>query len=840
MTFNRTRAAAAKKQAAPHLPGFKPHYTLLAAALHGAICSLALGAMTLSQAAYAQNAAALPAGAVRTFNVPAGPLDAALDRFARAAGVNLSYEPALIATATTKGLVGNYSNMAGLSALLAGSGFEALAQPGGGYLLRKVAPAADPTEGETMLPTIKAKAQADTGATTEGTGSYTTGSMDTATKLPLSLRETPQSVSVLTRQQMDEQGATTLDDAVQAITGLTMQKGNYVGDSGSFSARGFEVANLLLDGLPTSTGANGTFNADNGFLDIYDRVEVVRGATGLTTGAGTPSAAINLVRKRPVANAQASVSVSAGSWNNFRTTVDAGGPLNATGTLRGRTVVAVQDTERFYDTAHDRNHQFYGILETDLTSVTVATLGLHYTKVNNDGAVASQPTNSDGSFLSGLSRSTNLSNDFDYWNQTDQTVFAELTHQFSNGWQAKAAAIWKRPEQDLIYSGLNRSGGVLYQSTQRYRLDNQQDSYDVSLNGPFSLLGRAHKLMFGASYRKYDNKNWGGWADYSWTTDAPVVDPYNWDSSSVAKPDIDMSLWGVDTTARQKGMYAATRLNITDPLKVILGMRLSWYDYENHLTSEGYDVNNELTPYAGAIYELNDHHSVYASWTEIFQPQSSVDQNGDLLEPITGTNYEIGVKGEYFGGRLNASLATFVVKQQNRATDDLSGPNPCPGSTSGYCQRASGEVESKGIELEIGGALTPNWQIMAGYTYVATKYTKDSDASNIGKLFNSTLPRHQLKLTTSYRLPGEFYRWRIGGNLYAQNSIHSSDSPAIEQPSYAIAGLNFSYSPNSNTEIRLNINNMFDKNYYQNIGWYTGGNTFGAPRNALLSLSSKF
>lgn len=819
------------------VPNHRHHLRTCTRAVHIALLSLGcatLPAITGHSAHAADNATS--AKTARAYAISSGPLDAALAAFGQISGTLLSYPPTLTAGRQSPGLSGQYSDDTALARLLAGTGLEAVPQSNGGYTLRTIPTS---TSSETALAPMVVTA-GGLGSTTERSQSYTTGAMSTATKLTLSPRETPQSISVLSRRQIEEQNLLTLDDAVQNVTGLVMQKGYYSGESGSFFARGFPISNLLIDGLPTSTGANGTFNADNDALDIYDRVEVVRGATGLTTGAGTPSAAINLVRKRPTAVNQASVTFSAGSWDNFRTTLDASGPLNEAGTLRGRTVATVQDSRQFYDTAHDRNQQLYGIVEADLTPDTVATLGFHYRNVDNDGFIPGHPTNADGTFLSGLSRSANTANDFDYWQQTDKSVFAELAHKFANGWQFKAAALWKRPEQDMIFSGLYMNGGVLRQNTQRYRLDNRQDSYDVSADGPFALFGRTHELMLGASYREFDNKNWGGWSSYAWTASGPAVDPYHWDSSAVVQPVIDMTLWDWAYTARQKGVYAATRLNLADPLKLILGTRINWYENENHSNGTRFRVNHEVTPYAGIVYDLNDSHSVYTSWTEIFEPQSSRDRDGKLLDPITGTNYELGIKGEYFGGRLNASLATFIVRQQNRAVNDLSGPNPCPGSTWGYCKRAAGEVESRGIELEIGGALTQNWQIMAGYTYVNAKYTKDADESNIGKQFDSDLPRHQFKLSTSYRLPGELYRWRIGGNLYAQNRIKSSDDSNIQQSGYAIVGLNSSYKFDEHTEIRLNINNLFDKHYYQGLGWNTGGNVFGAPRNFMVTAKYTF
>lgn len=675
--------------------------------------------------------------------------------------------------------------------------------------------------------------------TTEGTGSYTTERMNTATKLNLSQRDTPQSVSVMTRQQIEDFGYTTLDDAMKNMTGIVSKKGYDAGDSARYNARGFEISNIMLDGMPTSTESNGTYNANNDSLDIYDRVEVVRGATGLTTGTGTPSATVNLVRKKPTKETKGNASLSYGSYDNYRGTFDIGGALNEDKTIRARTVITAEDSDMFYDTAEHKNYQFYSVVEADVNDNLQATLGVHYRKVDNTGGYQGLPTNVDGSFLD-VSRKTNLSNDFDYWKQTDKTVFSELEYNFNNDWKAKLAGNWKRPEQDIMFSSLSRISGDLYQGTQGYKLDNKQDSYDVSLNGPYSLFGRNHELMLGADYRKFENRNWGGWANYTWSTNGPLVDPYNWNSSSVSKPYIDMNKWKYDFDLTQKSTYLATRLNLTDSLNFILGSRLSWYENENLGTNTTYKATAEVVPYAGIVYDLDDNHSIYTSWTQIFQPQSSKDRNGDLLEPITGTNYEAGIKGEYFDGRLNANIATFLIKQQNRATDDLNGPNPCPGSTWGFCKRASGEVESKGFETEISGAITDSWQLVAGYTYVETEYTKDVDSSNVGKIFDLTLPKQQFKLSTTYKLPVDSNKWTIGANIYAQNDIKSNDFDKIKQSGYYTVGVNTKYQYSKNLDVLLNVYNLFDKEYYQSLGWDTGGNVVGTPRTFLLSMNMKF
>lgn len=236
------------------------------------------------------------------------------------------------------------------------------------------------------------------------------------------------------------------------------------------------------------------------------------------------------------------------------------------------------------------------------------------------------------------------------------------------------------------------------------------------------------------------------------------------------------------------------------------------------------------------IYDLNSNHSVYASWTEIFKPQAELDKNGGVLEPITGANIEAGIKGEYFDGQLNASLAVFQTLQKNRPVDDLSSPNPCPPyNLYGACQRASGEVEVNGVELEISGELAAGWQMMAGYTYVTNEYTKDDDPDNIGEPLDPQYPEHQFKLATSYHITD---KWRIGGNIYYQSSTEAYWTDLISQGSYTVVGLSTGYQFNENLDAQLNINNVFDEKYYQNLGFINGGNQPGEPRS--LSLTVKW
>jgi outer membrane receptor for ferric coprogen and ferric-rhodotorulic acid len=264
------------------------------------------------------------AQSLKTYQIPAGPLGSALTRFGVQAGVTISFDTEQTRRLSTAGLTGTYSIEEGLSRLLANSGLLAQRQGNGGFVL-----IAGHNESAVLLGTTSISGQS-LDATTEGTGSYTTGSMSTATKLATSMRETPQSVTVITRQRMDDQNMQSLEDISTYTPGLTMRKTG--GERPQFYSRGSAIDNIMIDGLPV---AYDTDTLGTSTMAMFDRVEVVRGASGLMIGAGNPSGTLNLIRKRPTVEPQVSVTVGAGSWDNYRTELDASSALNSSGSIRG-------------------------------------------------------------------------------------------------------------------------------------------------------------------------------------------------------------------------------------------------------------------------------------------------------------------------------------------------------------------------------------------------------------------------------------------------------------------------------------------------------------------------
>ncbi len=476
------------------------------------------------------------------------------------------------------------------------------------------------------------------GSTTENSGSYTTGSMSAATRLNLSIKETPQSVSVISRQQLDDFQLNTLSEAMAHVTGVTVQRND--SERPTYYSRGYAINNFQIDGmLNTFSG----LKSDSDTI-IYDRIEVVRGATGLTTGAGDPSGTIAMVRKRPTHELAVKSGVSGGSYDNYYTYLDVGGPLGWEGRLRGRTVLAYRDNKSFMNKYATQREVAYGVLEADLTDSTVLAVGYDYQNKHVQGSSwGTVPFwNADGS-KANLPRSTNLSAPWSSWPLKDQTVFATLDQRLGNDWLMKVAYTHRQTDSDgKVYYGGNgfpeadRSGMRAWYS--HFGGEEKMDAIDFNLSGPFQLLGRSHDFMIG--YGESERRN-----SEPYRLDLPVPQDYDkipdWKyMGSIPKfYDIDTGLDGARSYTRQKAGYIATRLNPTDRLHFVIGSRYgSWeterreWDYDDALNVAGQSTtkqtqNDQWTPYAGVLFDLTEQFTAYVSYTDIFNPQTVRDVN---------------------------------------------------------------------------------------------------------------------------------------------------------------------------------------------------------------------
>ncbi|GLX13162.1 hypothetical protein Pstr01_14010 [Pseudomonas straminea] len=444
--------------------------------------------------------AAAPAWATPlNYDIPAGSLAATLSEFAAASGVMITFSSEDTAGLRSPGLQGSYELEQGFARVLQGSGLRVVQAGENRFVLARVESGA-----ATELGPISINATG-LGTTTEGTGSYTKGSTNSATKLALSLRETPQTVSVMTRQRIDDQQLNTLSDVLKQAPGLSVQ--NIDSERVNIYSRGYSIDSYQLDGIPTTLVVQ-TSASPQSMIDtsIYDRVEIVRGATGLMTGAGDPSGSVNLIRKRPTSDFQGSVSAGAGSWETYRTQLDVSGPLTDDARLRGRTVVAYQQGNSFIDHYQQEKQTYYGILEADLTDSTLLTVGFDYQKNDPRGvSFASFPLFYSDGGQTDFSRSTNAGARWSYRQQNTLNTFATLEQGLVNDWSLKVAV--NNMYSTREYSLASLSGGTPDRETGEGAYLYGGDGYgsqrqlgiDAMAQGPFQLLGREHELVVGLS-----------------------------------------------------------------------------------------------------------------------------------------------------------------------------------------------------------------------------------------------------------------------------------------------------------------------------------------------------
>lgn len=807
-----------------------------------ALVAGALGACALTQPAIAQDAAAVPAQrAAQSYDLPAAPLADTLSRISRHSGRTISASAELVSGKQAAPVRGALSAEAAARQALTGTGLELVVTPGGVLSVRPQPAAGAVTSLEPVLVTAS-----NAIPPSEGTGSYTVPESSSATRMRLSLRETPQSVSVITRQQMDDQGITTVAGALEQTPGIAVSRANSEGYS--FYSRGFQLENFQFDGLPSlsSDGGNVRDNYSITSSVIYDRVEILKGATGLVNGAGYPSGVINLIRKRPTREFQGSITAGAGSWDQYRGELDLGGSLAENGRIRGRMVAAVNDANSFIDYTKTREDVLYGIVEADITARTTASFGIEYQKNKNHASsnIHLPAFYTDGTQAS-FPRSTNPADKWTWRTQETTRYFADVTHDFDNDWRLKLAAGHRGYLSRELIAGMGSSfidvdtHGISHSLGQAslFDTDSRENSIDVQVSGMFSLLGRKHDLVFGYNAARTHSTS----SRDDGLTDLRIPDAFNWDNNAF-KPSVYTHVLDFDVEVSQKILYGATVLRPTDRFAVILGGRLTDYGWtQKSVFSSGSrasydtDVDNKFIPYAGVTFDVDANHTVYASYTDVFKPQAfNFDASNRQLDPLTGKSYEIGGKGEYLDGKLNTSIAFFQLKQNNVAELDPSGAT-LPNGSVAYV--AVPGVTTRGIELEISGELLPNWQLHAGYTYSRSRNRADERVS-------TTQPEQMFKLATTYRLPGDWHRLTVGGNMLWQSGTYFAQSVngasrRFSQDGYGVLGLMAAYDFNKDLRLTVNLNNVLDKTYYAGMGNYNSV-YYGAPRNVLAQLRYKF
>ncbi|ACE83809.1 TonB-dependent siderophore receptor [Cellvibrio japonicus] len=690
---------------------------------------------------------------------------------------------------------------------------------------------AQTTETESgKLKAVKVEASA-LGSTTEQTGAYTTGNMSTATKMDLSIRETPQSVSVITSAQMEDLNLFTINDALDTATGVNVKRSET--DRTYFEARGFDINNFQVDGV----GIPLHWDLLEGDIDmaVYDRVEIVRGASGLMSGLGSPAATVNLVRKRPTADTQASASITHARWDDTRGVADVSGALGSA--VRARVVASEQSRDSYLQDYHKDLSSTYGVIEADLGTDTLLTAGISRQKSEADspmwgGLTLSYEANNGETRPTHFRRSMSSSADWAYWDVKDTRSFVELNHTWSNSWETKATynRTKTRGAQELLYvygtlledmSGLGGWAG-------KFNRETDLKLFDITTSGEFSTGDLTHKFVAGFN-RADSDLHERAFYDYTTGNGFPVINNMAEWTGDTPHPSFTNEDPGEITNDTQTGIYLAGQFSLTSRLKLLTGARAA--SYESNSTSYGTNLSKDddvVVPYAGLTYDLSQQLTLYTSYTETFTPQSEAKLSGERLDPATGVNKELGIKGEFLEGKLNTTFAVFETAQENLATHAGFNNNASLGPIGDYY--IGDDYVSRGFEFEIAGQVNEQLNVVLGYTNL----TIDDNDGEVARTFT---PKQSVKLTVNYNplwLPG----LTLGSFVEYRSDTYLRNNSAVKQDALTLLDAFASYDINKNLSVALNLGNITDETYLTSFEY--GQAYYAEPRNISATLRWRY
>ncbi|MEX3593033.1 MAG: TonB-dependent siderophore receptor [Burkholderia sp.] len=677
------------------------------------------------------------------------------------------------------------------------------------------------------LPTVSVSVEAD--ATTEDSGSYASRNATIGGRTPLPIKEIPASISVLTRQRMNDQNITTIQDALRNMTGVSAFE--YGDGTAYYHARGTPLG-IEFNGVSIVSGLQYLQQCDFG---IYDRVELIRGPNAVLDGNGEPGGTVNLVRKRPQKEFHIGTETQISSFGGVRQMVDVTGSLDKDGTLRGRAVLVGSDQHQSIDRARTKEVTTYGTIDWDIMPYTTLSLSAGYQVNTNTGF----DYGASGLFATPNSRapfarvpssfSQNFAPDWNYGYNALQQVNANLVHRFSNGWKSQTTLFYRHEfvKADEAYSG----PGALPPGIARYTERRQKNTYDwfgadTNVSDPIQAFGRTHTLTVGANYSMMSKRAYSGNSPLASSGPLGTFSLYH--PNVLGKVDVPFT-YGANMRLFQYGFYAQARVKLLNPLILVLGGREAFYEQRSQSLlptvsdwQSDVNLNHKFLPSVGLVWDITRTTTAYASFSRFLVAQVENEVGGSLVPPRTGEQYEIGVKNSFLGGRLNTTAALFRINDNNRTVAD---PNNLGFSL------PIGKVRDQGFECEVMGQPTENWNVYAGYTYLNGAYENTTADLSVG-----TDPKHLFKLWAKYAFfSGKLRGLSVGGGMLAQTQT----TRGVVQGSYAIFNAQLVYRFNKHIEASLALQNIFNRDYYlrPSGNFYS---VFGDRRNVMLTVRSSF
>ena len=628
------------------------------------------------------------------------------------------------------------------------------------------------------------------------------------TKTDTPLSKTPQAISVVPSQQIEDQGATSVSEALRYSAGVATE---YRGSSNfhdEMYIRGFGYVPRYVNGLEYGWSSLGKINPY-----LLERIEVLRGPSSILYGQANPGGIVNLVTKRPTGATKREVELTVGDNAKIGGAFDFQGNFDPTG---GWSYRVVGTAERF-DLEEDKlNQEGFAIAPSlrwkpsEDTSLTLSSFYSHEPKAGyrnfREAAGTLYPT-SYGDIPNDF-----LVSDPDYeeHRRTQMQVGYEFEHRFNDVFkfrQNTAYNIIDTYHQTLIWGSLAADEKTISRTASGGSTDLNQFVIDNQLQSDFHTGAFAHTLLTGFDF-KHSSRNYQWGYDFS----TPSID---WTSPSYGVTGLTLADRVSDyvTTAWQAGLYVQDQIEF-GKLTISLGGRYDWAgtDIDNALDADTSYDDSAFSGRAGAIYNFDNGISPYVSYSTSFEPSLDVDHNNQPLDPETAQQFEAGIKYAPGNGRYQVYASLFHILQQDKASTD-------PVTNEVF---QTGEIRSQGIEIEGHAQITDNLSLVASYTYVDAEITEDEDSSNIG-LTPDRIPEHLANIWGTYEFhDGPLNGLGLGlGVRYIGESTDSDNSLTVPSATLFDAMASYDFGAYSDkfegVKLQVNATNLLDKRYNRKL-----------------------
>lgn len=757
-------------------------------------------------------------------NIPAQSLNTALEALGQKTGLHVFYANEIITGKTSPALSGSYTPQQAIEKLLAGTGLTYSFTANDVVAVKEAESGSDAAS---TLPAVKVLGKTVYDDTDPLNPDYNRRNSSTATKTDTPIMETPFSIQVVPKQVLDDQQAVRVEKALQNVSGVIQSTGNG-GAQDSYVIRGFYQPTIYRDGVQIPALQGGaTAKRETANLE---RIDVLKGPASLLFGRSEPGGIINLVTKQPQTSPFYSLQQQFGSFDFYRTTLDATGPLTKDDTLLYRFNMAYEDAGSFRD-FHDGNERVFlaPVLTWNIGPRTKATFEYEFQHVDETFDIGIPPI---GNRPAPVPRERSMEDPMVNRNVLDRNyVGFHWEHGFNDNWTLSQKFSMEMIDLPVIlgsYVGSKVSPDGSF-SRPFYTWPSKSDRYFTSLNltGKFSTWDLKHTLLLGGDYYRMDDVYNG---QESYGPDFNIFNPVYVNQIPQWEPDV----YSGNITTAWHGVYAQDQIELPFNLYALGGLRYDSAEMFDNLARAETGNENRVSPRGGLLWRPLNWLSLYGSYTENFGVSNGNDINGRSLPPQTAQQWETGIKTEFWDGRLTSTVAYFDLTKQNLTVPDPANP---------LRSTAIGEAESRGIELDAAGELLPGWKLIGAYSYTPfAEVTNDGAGTNGGKRLPHA-PEHSGSLWSTYDfMAGDLKGLKLGAGIRAVGQREGNTNNAYQLPGYATVNLMTSYGMkvgSSRLTFQLNLDNLIDKSYF--LGSNDGNHIqFGAPRTFMGSIKVDF